>query len=73
MTKVVWNKTAKHLPREGVPVIVCHYGCDIPGNPMYQAVGYYSCGNWYLEFADELEGDPMYTPKYWTERLEMPE
>ena len=69
MTKVVWNKTAKHLPREGVPVIVCHYECDIPGNPMYQSVAVLYVGLWYL-YDDEKR---TYTPKYWTELLEMPE
>ena len=69
MTKVIWNKTAKHLPRKGVPVIVCHYEDDTPGNPMYQAVAALSSRGWYL--CDDEES--IYTPKYWTQLLEMPE
>lgn len=63
-----WNKTSKHLPREGVPVIVCNYEFNTPGNPMYQTGGCYNGSYWC-----SLDGEYMFTPKYWTERLENPE
>ena len=63
-----WNKTSKHPPRDCVPVIVCHYEFDTPGYKMYQTGGYYLDGGW-----RDLYDEVMYTPKYWTERLENPE